>query len=135
MSNLKEQILNSQDLAEQDVHVEEWGVTVRVRGFTDEQRGSWQAKSMALNMKQRRGQDADVELVMSHRRAELLVQCLRDPETNARIFADGDAKRLAQKHAGVVGGLFELAEELSGLNKNYKQQVVEAEEDFSEGQS
>lgn len=134
MSSLKDLILNSQDIAHQDVYVEEWGVTVRVMGFTDEQVGAWRAKTQALHMKQRRGQEMDVEVEMRHRRAELLVHCLRDPETNQRIFADGDAKRLATKHAGVMEGLQNLAEDLSGLNKNYKEQVQEAEEDFSEGQ-
>lgn len=135
MSTLKDAILNSVDLLHQDVYIEEWGVTVRVMGFTDEQVGAWRAKSQALRMKQRRGQDMDMEVEMKHRRAELLVQCLRDPETNKRIFVDGDAPRLAQKHAGVMEGLNDLATELSGLNKNYKEQVVDAEEDFSEGQN
>lgn len=134
MTSLKDLILNSQDIAHQDVYVDEWGVTVRVMGFTDEQVGAWRAKTQALHMKQRRGQEMDVEVEMRHRRAELLVHCLRDPETNQRIFSDGDAKRLATKHAGVMEGLQNLAEDLSGLNKNYKEQVQEAEEDFSEGQ-
>jgi hypothetical protein len=135
MTSLKDAILNADDLLFKDVYVEEWGVTVRVMGFTDEQVGAWRAKSQALRMKQRRGSEVDIEVEMMHRRAELLVQCLRDPEDGARIFKDGDAPRLAKKHAGVMEGLNDLATDLSGLDKNYKEQVVDAEEDFSAGQN
>jgi hypothetical protein len=136
MSSIKDAILNAADLEWQDVPVKEWGVTVRVYGFTDEQVGAWRAKSQALRMKQRRGDaDVDMEVEMKHRRAELLVHCLRDPETDKRIFTDGDAPKLAKKHAGVLEGLDKLATDLSGLNKDYKEQVKDAEADFSEGQN
>jgi hypothetical protein len=136
MTSIKDIILNSSDLKFQDAYIEEWGVTVRVYGFTDEQVGAWRAKSQALRMKQRRGDgDVDMEVEMKHRRAELLVKCLRDPETDKRIFTDSDAPRLAQKHAGVLEGLDSLATDLSGLNKSYAEQVKDAEADFSSDQS
>jgi hypothetical protein len=136
VSSIKDTILNAQDLKWKDVPVEEWGVTVRVMSFTDEQVGAWRAKTQALRMKQRRGDpDVDIEVEMKHRRAELLVHCLRDPEDGSRIFVDGDAPRLATKSAGVMQALDDLAIELSGLDKTYKEQVKDAEADFSSGQN
>lgn len=135
--SLRDAILNADDIQHKDVKIPEWdGVTVRVMGFTDEQLGAWRAKTSALRARQRTGdQDLDFEISMKHMRAELLVKCLRDPETDKRIFKDNDAQRLAQKHAGVMQGLDALATHLSGLDKDYKDQVKDAEEDFSEGQS
>ena len=135
MTSLKDQILAAKDIKHKDVFIEEWGVTIRVMGFTDEQLGSWRAKSSALKAKQRNGDQVDMDIELKHRRAELLVHCLRDPETGARIFTDSDAPRLARKHAGVLQALDVLATSLSGLDKSYKDQVAEAEKVFESGQS
>lgn len=124
---LKETILQADDLKEQTASIPEWGVDVLVRALTDEQMGTYQAKSMALRAKQRQGQDVDMEMEMRHRRAELLVQCLRDPDDGKRIFSDGDATKLAQKSAGTVSGLFMLAQNLSGMNRTFEDQVKDAE--------
>lgn len=135
MTSLKDQILGAKDIKHKDVHIEEWGVTIRVMGFTDEQLGSWRAKTSALRAKQRNGDEVDMDIELKHRRAELLVHCLRDPETGQRIFTDSDAPRLAKKHAGILQALDVLATSLSGLDKSYKDQVAEAEKDFENGQS
>lgn len=135
MTSLKDQILAARDIKHKDVFIEEWGVTIRVMGFTDEQLGSWRAKTSALRAKQRNGDEVDMDIELKHRRAELLVNCLRDPETGQRIFTDSDAPRLAKKHAGILQALDVLATSLSGLDKNYKDQVAEAEKDFGNGQS
>lgn len=133
---LKETILQADDLKEQTVAIPEWGgVELLVRGLTDEQIGSYQAKSLAMRAKQRQGQDVDMEMEMRHRRSELLVQCLRDPEDSKRVFTDGDAVKLAQKNAGVVNGLFLLAQSLSGMDRDFESQVKDAEKNSATGQS
>lgn len=136
-ASLKDTILMADDIPFKDVPVPEWGedTTVRVRGLTDQQVGAWQARSTSLRLKQRKGEEVDVEVEMQHRRAELLVQCLRDPETDKLIFTNADARKLSGKHAGVMKALHDLAVSLSGLDRTFDQQVKDAEADFSEGQS
>jgi hypothetical protein len=137
MDSLKDTILAAEDLLFKDVPVPEWGedTVVRVRGLTDEQVGAWQAKSTSLRLKARRGEDPDVEVKIAQRRAELLVQCLFNPETDKLIFTNADARKLAKKNAGVIQGLHELATDLSGLDRKFDEQVKDAEADFSDGQS
>jgi hypothetical protein len=136
-TSIRDLILNADDLQYKDVPIPQWNnVTVRVMGFTDEQLGAWRAKTAALKAKQRTGDaDLDFEIQMKHMRAELLVKCLRDPETGQRIFKDNDAPKLAQKHAGVMQALDALATTLSDLDLDFRDQVKKAETDFSEGQS
>lgn len=140
--SLKDTILMADDIPFKDVPVPEWTpegqeepLMVRVRGLTDQQVGAWQARSTSLRLKQRKGEDVDVEVEMQHRRAELLVQCLRNPETDKLIFTNADARKLSGKHAGVMKALHDLAVKLSGLDRTFEEQVKDAESDFSDGQS
>lgn len=132
ISSLKARILQAQDRRYEDVEIPEWGgVTVRVKALTDAQLGEYQGKTMALKSK---GGD-DMELEMRHRRTELLVKCLYDPETNARIFADADARALSAKSAGVVNALFILVNKLSDLDKTFEEKVEDAKGNSDGGQS
>lgn len=125
---LKDTILTAKDIKEETFNVPEWkNVKVTLRGLSDEQMGSYQAKTTALRMKQQRGEQVDMEVAMRHRRAELVVQCLLDPDTGKRIFTDGEATKLAQKNAGIINGLFVLAQSLSGMDRTFDQQVRDAE--------
>lgn len=133
ISSLKALILQAEDRKFEDVEIPEWGgVTVRVKALTDAQLGEYQAKSMAL--KGRSGSD-DVEVEMRHRRTELLVKCLYDPETDTRIFTDQDAKALSAKNAGVVNALFLLVNHLSDLDKSFDERVKDAKGNSEGGQS
>lgn len=133
ISSLKAMILQSEDRKFEDVEIPEWGgVTVRVKALTDAQLGEHQAKSMAL--RGRSGSD-DVEVEMRHRRTELLVKCLYDPETDTRIFTDQDAKALSNKNAGVVNALFILVNHLSDLDKTFDDRVKDAKGNSEGGQS
>lgn len=133
ISSLKALILQAEDRKYEDVEIPEWGgVTVRVKALTDAQLGEYQGKSMSL--KGRNGSE-DVEVEMRHRRTELLVKCLYDPETDARIFQDQDAKALSAKNAGVVNALFILVNHLSDLDKTFEDRVKDAKGNSEGGQS
>lgn len=135
MSSIKNAILTAKDLKHEDVTVSEWGVTVRVQGMDDEQHGTYQAKAAALRMKQQQNQNLDMEVEMRYRRAELLVQCLLDPDTGERIFTDGDAKKLAKKNTGIITALYNLLHKLSDLDKTFEQKVADAKGNSESGQS
>lgn len=132
ISSLKALILQAEDRKFEDVEIPEWGgVKVRVKALTDAQLGEYQGKTMALKSS---GGD-NVEVEMRHRRTELLVKCLFDPDTDTRIFTDADAKALSQKNAGVVNALFLLVNHLSDLDKSFDEKVQEAKGNSEGGQS
>jgi len=109
---LKDQILSAEDIRHEDVTVPEWGgVKVRIRGLNGTQRDSFEAKMVALK---KGGQD--VELRLADFRSKFLVKCLYDPETDSRIFGDGDAQALGRKSSAVIDRLFEVAQRLSGMS-------------------
>lgn len=125
MSTLKDLILGSDDINFRDVEIPEWGgITVRVKALNDQQLGEYQTKTM--QMRSQKGGDG-VDISMQNRRAEIVVKCLYDPETDERVFSDRDATKLAGKNAGVISGLFALINSLSGLDRSFEQRLDDAE--------
>jgi hypothetical protein len=111
-ASLKAQILAADDRPFEDVDVEEWGVKIRVRGMTGTERDAYEARAVKLSQG---GQNVEVQL--QNFRARLVVKCLLDPETDERIFADNEVDRLGAKAGKVIDRLFDLAQELSGMNE------------------
>lgn len=109
MSNLRDLILAAPDASHEDVHVPEWGVTVRVKGMTASERDDFEASRIT-----RKGKRSDVN--MRDFRSALLVRVLADPETDELLFTPGDITRLGQKSAGVIDRLYDKAAELSGIS-------------------
>jgi len=135
MTTLKELILSAEDIPSEDVEIPEWGgIKVRVKGLTSEQIDQYQAKQIAMR---RADNQNNTELHMRNYRAELVAQVLYDPDTDQRIFRDvkEGVRALSKKSSGVVNGLYVLAQELSGLDKEFGKKVEEAKEDFDDGQS
>lgn len=133
MSTLKEAILNAEDIKHKDVEIPEWGgVTVRVKALNTSQFADYQAKSMA--MRQEKG-SGGVDFQVRNRNAQLVVQCLYDPESGERIFKDNEAKVLLNKNAGTVNALFALIQDLSGLNRSFEERVKDAEGNSEGAQS
>lgn len=134
MESLKETILGAQDLAYEDIEIPEWGgVTVRVYGLDSDEIEAYQNSSTAMKTKAKK--NADVELAVKSRRAQLVVKALYNPHTNERIFDDADAADLAKKSAGVVNGLYVLVERLSGMDRTFDEQVADAEKNSSDDQN
>lgn len=135
MTSLKQLIVDAEDIKFEDVEVPEWGdVKVRVRALTAEQIDAYQAKQIAM----RRKDSADnTELSMRNYRAELVAQVLYDPDTDTRIFPDvkEGIRVLSKKSSGVVNGLYVLAQEMSGMDREFSKKVEDAKEDFGEGQN
>lgn len=116
--NLKSRILAAEDRPFEDLDVPEWGVKVRLRGMSGTDRDAWEAKAVALK---RGGQD--VELSLADWRSRLVTKCLFDPETDERIFTDGEVSKLGAKAATVIERLFGLARRLSGLDDDAEEEA------------
>ena len=116
--DLKSRILAAEDRPFEDLDVPEWGVKVRLRGMSGTDRDAWEAKAVALK---RGGQD--VELSLADWRSRLVTKCLFDPETDERIFTDGEVSKLGAKAATVIERLFGLARRLSGLDDDAEEEA------------
>lgn len=101
----REQILAGPVLAHVDLVVPAWARTVRVREMTARERDSFEAAIVT----------SALEVSRENFRGHLLVRSLVDPETGARIFADGDAGALGEQPASVLQSLFVEAMRLSAL--------------------
>lgn len=106
MSDLKQVILGAEDRPHEDVDVEQWDATVRLRGLS-----GLAAEEFSQRM---RPDDGDVPGSVM---AELLVRCIEDPETGETVFDEDDAGALSAKSSQVLTRLFQKAQKLSGLGE------------------
>ena len=98
----KDQILGVEDLPSEDVHIPEWGGSVRIRGMTASERDSFEADIA--------GEKANWQ----NFRARWIVYCCIDEKGN-KIFDKRDAKQLGQKSGKAVSKLFSRLQHLSGM--------------------
>lgn len=104
---LRDKILSTDDSYYEDHYVDRWDVTVRVSTITGKQRSILYQKA----------QDKKGELDWPTFQGLLLAQCLREPETNERVFEDGDADKLMDKNSVAIGPLINVAMRVNGLTK------------------
>lgn len=102
---LRDRILAADDQPLVPVDVPEWGVRVWVKPMSAAQRDAFEA---AVS-------DDNGVIDKTNFRANLVVRCVVDPETKARVFQTEDAKMLGTKNALPVGRIFDAAAKSSGL--------------------
>lgn len=118
---LRDDILNADDLTYVDEVVPEWNhIKVRITSLSGTERNKFEAKMVAL----RRG-TSDIELRLDNYHANLVVHCLLDPETGERIFSDADAAELGKKSGAVIARLFNIAQSMSGMGPEARQEAEE----------
>lgn len=117
----REQALEAQDQAYEDVPCPEWGGDVRLRSITAQQREHWERRL--------RGADGKPNIIGA--RARLIAMCAVDEHGN-RLFTEDDIPRLSRKSAKVMERLFDAARKLNGIGDD---DLPEAIEDFDEAQS
>lgn len=105
----RDAILGASDLTHEDVHVPEWGGTVRVRALTASERDAFEA-----SITEETGTSARIK--RDNIRTKLVVRSVIDAETGARLFQDTDIEVLGTKAAAAVDRLFAVAQRLSGLS-------------------
>lgn len=106
-AELRNRILQTQDIKREAVEVPEWGVTLYVRGMTGRERDAYEE-----SLVQGRGRNARLSLVGA--RAKMVVMCTED-EAGNRVFTDDDAKILQHKSAAALERLWSKIRELSGM--------------------
>lgn len=110
--SLKDRIKAADDRPFHDEDVSEWGVKLRIRGLTGTQRDHFEAELVEI-----RNSGRDVGARLENFRSKLLVLCLYDPETDERVFTDGEVAVVGAKSGLVVQRLFKLAQRLSGMDE------------------
>lgn len=104
----REEILKAQDTQFEDVPVQEWGGTVRVKSLTGTERDALEA-----SLVQGKGKNANVNL--ANLRSKLAARSMVD-ENGKRIFSDADVAELGRKSAAALQRVFDVAQRLSGLS-------------------
>ena len=115
-SELRNKILQADDLESEVVDVPQWGVEVEIRSLSGRDRA-------ALNRVATSGDGFDLERWYS----EILIATVHDPETGERVFEKADAKALGGKSNAALERLAQTAMRISGMAATA---VDEAEEEF-----
>lgn len=110
--NIRDLILNAQDIKTENVTVPEWGCDVFIKGLTGAERDSYEQSMFTVS---ENGKKVDVKMNRGNLRAKLLVKTICD-EAGNRIFTDSDVDALGSKSASALERLFPVAQKLSGLS-------------------
>ncbi len=116
--SLRDQILEADDLPSVTVDLPaQWGVgRIVVKGLTAGELADYAQKTEKLPAKTQV--------------AELLIACLRDPETGKRVFETADRDLLAGKSSVAVLALAERCRELSGLGVRVDLKAPDGDDGF-----
>jgi hypothetical protein len=116
----RDAILAAADMEAVELHVPQWGGTVRVRALTGEERDAFEEGQL-----QGKGKNRTVRL--ANIRARLVSLCVVD-EQGQRLFSDRDVAALGKKSAAALSAVFDVAARLAGLTD---EDVEEMAENFS----
>lgn len=105
----------------EDVHVPEWGGTVRVKSLTGKERDQFEASLVD----KKTGQASK----FANARARLVVMTVVDEHGN-RMFSLDDIGQLGGKSAAALTRVFDAARKLSGMTD---EDLAELTEDFGDG--
>lgn len=106
--DLRESILNCDDLPKEKVTVPEWKQTVYVRSMTAKERDEYEMDLIANR------DSGESQLLMA--RSKLVALCTVD-EKGKRIFNWEDVEALAQKSSKAIGRISEAAQILNALSE------------------
>lgn len=111
--NLREKILNTEDIKEQVVEIPEWGVKVLVRGLDGAQR----AKVM------QNATDARGNINFTKIYPDIIIASCYDPETKEKIFEDTDRDLIMKKSSVAIDRIVNVAMAISGLSKQAEEEI------------
>ena len=118
----RDQILGANDLKFEDVFVDSWGLTVRVRELTGTERGEFE-KSIS-RVTTRPDGSANVELQAHQLRVQLCALTLVDGDGN-RLFNEHEVGELGKKSAKALQQVFEVSAKLSGIAEDEAEEALE----------
>jgi len=99
----KEDIINRDDLATEDIEVPEWKGSIRLKTMTGTERDAYEASIF------KQGKNDFQNL-----RSKLLARCIVD-DKGKRLFKDADIDLLGTKSAMVLDRLFDKAQQMNGM--------------------
>ena len=123
----REAIFAAPDIQTEDVHIPQWGGTVRVKNLTASERDAFEDSTTT-----QRGNN--LELNRKNFRAKLVALCVVD-EDGKRIFGDADIHKLGAKSAAAMDLLFAAASRLSGISKDDEDELLKNSESDPSGDS
>lgn len=106
---IRQKVARVKDLAEEPLHIDEWGVDVMVRALTGKER------SQVIQASLRPGSKFP-DLVKLW--PLLVIKSTRDPEHGELVFDASDVDMLNEKAGGVVEQIAKVARRLSGMNED-----------------
>lgn len=112
----REDILGRQDRTYKDVKTPEWGGLVRVQSLSGAERDQWEEACQ-----EEKG--GEKKFTTKQLREKLLTFCLVD-QAGARLFSEADIAALAEKNAGALTRLFEVARKLNGIGAQDVEDLV-----------
>ena len=110
----KDAILGADDLPFEDVEVESWGGTVRVRGLTGTERDRFEFYLAAVK-------DAPDKVEV---RAKIVGWCLVDAD-GKRLFTDKEVGKLGAKSGEAIDLVFDVVRRLSGMGDKAKEKAAQ----------
>lgn len=119
--NLRDKILNVNDIQEEIVEVPEWNVEILLKGMSGEDRNRILEECVTINPKTK-----ETKTDLKKMYPEVIIACAYDPVTKEKIFSHEDRDALGKKNGKALDIVFKVAAKLSGLND----EVEEAEKNF-----
>lgn len=108
MSNLRELILQSDDIPVETITVKQWGgVELEIRGMNGKERAKLLRGSMS----------DEGELDFEKLYPLLIVACSYDPETGDKVFTEADLDLLNSKSGAALETVGQVCARLSGMDK------------------
>lgn len=104
--NLRDKILNTNDIKSELITIEEWGVELEVMALTSKKRSK--IISEAMDAKGR----MDYEKIYP----DLVIASSYDPKTHEQVFEKSDRELLNEKNGGVLEKIAQVVLRLSGLD-------------------
>lgn len=117
----KAAILAADDLPTEDVEIQEWGGTVRVRGLTATERDRFEFQVASAR---KNGTETDI-------RAAFAGRCMVD-EQGGRLFTDKELSKLGGKSGAALDRIFDVVRKLSGMTDD---KLKDAAQDFETAQN
>ena len=112
----RDAILALDDVQIEELHVPQWGGTVRVRGMSGTQRDAFEK---AISREKRSGSSkrsgkTTTEIIREQLRARLVAWCVVD-DSGQRVFTDDDLPGLNAKSGAALEPIVDAAMRLSGM--------------------
>lgn len=121
--NIREKILNADDIGVETLYIERWGVTVQIREADGAARSAMLEKAI---------DSTTGGMKIQNIYPDLIIASTYDPETGEPVFNDDDRAVLMTKASGPLDEIAKIAMRLSGFNDD---SVDRAGKDSSNTQS